>query len=86
MLSSPALATTGPYAGRGGFDLIAQGMGGIMHVTGEPDGPPTSVSADLRSRHRDVDGAGHPRGTLRTAPHRQGPPRRILVIGDRDRL
>ncbi len=33
----------GPDASRGGFDLIAQGAGGIMHVTGEPDGPPTSV-------------------------------------------
>ena len=32
------LGYDGPYAGRGGFDLIAQGMGGIMHVTGEPDG------------------------------------------------
>lgn len=37
----------GPYAGRGGFDLIAQGMGGIMHVTGEPDGPPTSVGLPI---------------------------------------
>jgi formyl-CoA transferase len=31
----------------GGFDLIAQGMGGIMHVTGEPDGPPTSVGLPI---------------------------------------
>jgi crotonobetainyl-CoA:carnitine CoA-transferase CaiB-like acyl-CoA transferase len=37
----------GPYAGRGGFDLIAQGMGGIMYVTGEPDGPPTSVGLPI---------------------------------------
>jgi crotonobetainyl-CoA:carnitine CoA-transferase CaiB-like acyl-CoA transferase len=37
----------GPYSGRGGFDLIAQGMGGIMHVTGEPDGPPTSVGLPI---------------------------------------
>jgi crotonobetainyl-CoA:carnitine CoA-transferase CaiB-like acyl-CoA transferase len=37
----------GPYAGRGGFDLHAQGMGGIMHVTGEPDGPPTSVGLPI---------------------------------------
>src|SRR5437764_14815444 len=41
------LGYDGPYAGRGGFDLIAQGMGGIMHVTGEPDGPPTSVGLPL---------------------------------------
>src|SRR5690349_9714231 len=29
---------TGPYAERPGFDLIAQGMSGIMSVTGEPGG------------------------------------------------
>jgi len=41
------LGYDGPHAGRGGFDLIAQGMGGIMHVTGEPDGPPTSVGLPI---------------------------------------
>ena len=41
------LGYDGPIAGRGGFDLIAQGMGGIMHVTGEPDGPPTSVGLPI---------------------------------------
>jgi crotonobetainyl-CoA:carnitine CoA-transferase CaiB-like acyl-CoA transferase len=37
----------GPYRDKGGFDLIAQAMGGIMHVTGEPGGPPTSVGVPL---------------------------------------
>ena len=37
----------GPYRDKGGLDLIAQGMGGIMHVTGEPDGPPTSVGLPI---------------------------------------
>lgn len=41
------LGYDGPLASRGGFDLIAQGMGGIMHVTGEPDGPPTSVGLPI---------------------------------------
>ncbi|MCS6944212.1 MAG: CoA transferase [Sutterellaceae bacterium] len=31
---------TGPYADRGGFDLIAQGFAGLMSITGEPGGPP----------------------------------------------
>ena len=31
---------TGPYAKRPGFDLIAQGMSGVMSVTGEPGGAP----------------------------------------------
>ena len=31
---------TGPYRERGGFDLITQGMSGLMSVTGPKDGPP----------------------------------------------
>ncbi len=31
---------TGPYRGRGGFDLMVQAMSGIMSVTGPEDGPP----------------------------------------------
>jgi crotonobetainyl-CoA:carnitine CoA-transferase CaiB-like acyl-CoA transferase len=35
---------TGPYADRGGFDLIAQGMSGLMSLTGEgPGRPPCKV-------------------------------------------
>jgi crotonobetainyl-CoA:carnitine CoA-transferase CaiB-like acyl-CoA transferase len=38
---------TGPYAARPGYDLIAQGMSGIMGVTGYPDSPPVKVSVPL---------------------------------------
>jgi crotonobetainyl-CoA:carnitine CoA-transferase CaiB-like acyl-CoA transferase len=31
---------TGPYSGRAGYDFMIQGMGGIMSVTGQPDGTP----------------------------------------------
>ncbi|MFQ5933307.1 MAG: CaiB/BaiF CoA transferase family protein [Dehalococcoidia bacterium] len=31
---------TGPYAHRPALDVIVQGMGGIMSITGEPEGPP----------------------------------------------
>lgn len=37
----------GPMAERGGYDLIAQGMAGLMHVTGDPDGPPMSVGQPI---------------------------------------
>lgn len=34
---------TGPYAHRAGYDFIVQGMGGIMDLTGEPDGAPQKI-------------------------------------------
>jgi len=33
----------GPFADRGGFDLIAQGFAGLMSVTGEPGRPPVKT-------------------------------------------
>src|ERR1700737_2689299 len=39
---------TGPYADRGGFDLIAQGMSGLMSITGEGPGcPPVKLGAPV---------------------------------------
>lgn len=39
---------TGPYAHRGGFDLIAQGMSGLMSITGEAPGrQPVKVGAPI---------------------------------------
>jgi crotonobetainyl-CoA:carnitine CoA-transferase CaiB-like acyl-CoA transferase len=64
---------TGPYANRAGYDYLAQAMGGIMSVTGAPDGPPMKVGvgiADVTTglyatigilaalRHRDESGLG----------------------------
>ena len=34
---------TGPYAKRGGFDLVIQAMSGLMSVTGPKDGPPYRI-------------------------------------------
>ena len=64
---------TGPQGGRGGFDLVAQGVSGIMSVTGEPGGPPVKAGIPLTDlgaglfavagilaalRHRDRTGEG----------------------------
>jgi formyl-CoA transferase len=38
---------TGPYADRPGFDLVAQGMSGVMSVTGEPDRPPVKCGVPI---------------------------------------
>ncbi len=64
---------TGPYAAQAGYDYLAQGMGGVMAITGEPDGQPMKVGvaiADIMCgmyastailaavRHRDATGQG----------------------------
>lgn len=64
---------TGPYAPRAGYDFLIQGMGGIMSLTGDPNGEPMKVGvavADVMAgmyatvgllaalRHRDQTGVG----------------------------
>ena len=63
----------GPYAPRAGYDFLIQGMGGIMSLTGEPDGQPMKVAVGIADvmcgmyassailaalRHRDATGRG----------------------------
>lgn len=64
---------TGPNASKPGYDLMAQGFGGIMSITGEPDGEPMKVGVGVADvmcgmyatvgilaalRHRDKTGEG----------------------------
>lgn len=39
--------TTGPYSQRAGFDLVAQGMSGLMSINGFPDSPPAKVGVPM---------------------------------------
>ena len=38
---------TGPFSQNGAYDMIVQGMGGIISITGEPDGPPVRVGTSI---------------------------------------
>jgi CoA:oxalate CoA-transferase len=38
---------SGPYTQYAAFDVVAQGMGGIMSVTGHPESPPTRVGTSI---------------------------------------
>jgi crotonobetainyl-CoA:carnitine CoA-transferase CaiB-like acyl-CoA transferase len=38
---------TGPYAQRPGYDFLIQGAGGLMSLTGEPDGEPQKVGVPV---------------------------------------
>jgi len=64
---------TGPYASRPGYDALIQAMGGVMSLTGEPDGAPMKIGvsiADMMSgmyagmsilaavRHQQITGEG----------------------------
>ena len=46
-VSISGFGQTGPYAARPGYDLLAQGMSGMMSVTGYPNSPPVKVSIPL---------------------------------------
>jgi len=59
---------TGPYADRAGFDLIAQGMSGIMDITGEEDRGPVKVGAPLSDITAGILGA---MGCLAAYAHKQ---------------
>ena len=39
--------TTGPYSSRAGFDLVAQGMSGLMSINGFPGAPPAKVGVPM---------------------------------------
>jgi crotonobetainyl-CoA:carnitine CoA-transferase CaiB-like acyl-CoA transferase len=48
---------TGPYADKGGYDLIAQGMSGLMSVTGEPGRAPAKSGGPVCDINAGVLGA-----------------------------
>jgi len=71
--SITGFGNTGPYAPRPGYDVLIQGMGGFMSVTGDPDGDPqkagipisdlmagmyAAVAINAALRHREVTGEG----------------------------
>jgi len=45
--ASSGFGHTGPYQHYAAFDLVAQGMGGIMSLTGQPGDPPTRVGTSI---------------------------------------
>lgn len=48
---------SGPYADKGGFDLIAQGMSGLMAITGEPGGTPVKSGNPVADINAGILGA-----------------------------
>lgn len=47
LASISGFGQTGPYSKKPGYDVLAQGMGGLMSVTGEPDGTPVKAGYSL---------------------------------------
>jgi formyl-CoA transferase/CoA:oxalate CoA-transferase len=46
-VSVSGFGQTGPYAGRPGYNTIAQGMSGLMALTGQPGDPPTRAGGSV---------------------------------------
>lgn len=47
LASISGYGATGPYAHRAGYDVIGAAEGGLLHITGEPDGAPTKPGVGL---------------------------------------
>ena len=45
--SVSGFGNSGPYSKKGGFDLVAQGVSGLMSITGHPDLPPAKVGVPI---------------------------------------
>jgi crotonobetainyl-CoA:carnitine CoA-transferase CaiB-like acyl-CoA transferase len=59
---------TGPYADKGGFDLIAQGFAGLMSITGQPGGPPVKTGNSVADMNAGILAAV---GILAAYAHKQ---------------
>jgi len=47
LASTSGFGQTGPWASRPAYDMIVQGMGGLMSLTGHANGPPTRVGTSI---------------------------------------
>ena len=74
--SISGFGATGPYAARGGYDLIAQGMSGIISLTGDEGGPPAKAGVPLSDLAAGLFGAY---GILSALEHRERTGRGQLV-------
>ena len=54
MASVSGFGQYGPYRDRKSFDFIAQAMAGMMHMTGDPDGPPYFVGVGVADTNAGV--------------------------------
>ena len=73
---------TGPYAPRPAYDALIQAMGGVMSITGAPDGEPMKVGVSIADLMSGMYAAGRdPRRGPPPASDRRGPARRHLDAG-----
>jgi formyl-CoA transferase len=47
MVRVTGFGQTGPYAGRAGYGSIGEAMGGLRHVVGDPDSPPSRMGISI---------------------------------------
>ncbi|TAJ82093.1 CaiB/BaiF CoA-transferase family protein [Reyranella sp.] len=67
MISVTGFGQTGPYKDRGGFDMIAQAVGGLMSLNGDADDPPLKAGTSTAAM---VTGLNAAIGALAALQHR----------------